>query len=145
MRPAWLFYFILVFIFFPVTFFTTPATGIDCSWNIALSLAHRYHLTFGRDIVFPHGPLGFLHARLPIALDAWVYLLFDAYLVASLVFALRTLFREHFTCGVVLFVALGIAFPQYEAREQWVFLFFIFDLFCFVRGVAGREGGVRVR
>jgi hypothetical protein len=52
----------------------TPEAGLDGSWQIALSLAARHRLSFGRDLVFTYGPLGFLaHPRLvtfPTALAA---------------------------------------------------------------------------
>jgi len=34
--------------------------GLDFSWILGLSMAHRDKLVFGRDIVFTHGPLGYL-------------------------------------------------------------------------------------
>lgn len=38
-----------------------PGSGLDESWNAALYLATHDGLTFGRDVVFTLGPLGFLY------------------------------------------------------------------------------------
>jgi hypothetical protein len=63
----------LVWMSWPVASLT-PEAGLDGSWQIALSLAARDRLSFGRDLVFSYGPLGFLaHPRLvtfPTALAA---------------------------------------------------------------------------
>ena len=39
-----------------------PGTGLDPSWQAALSMASRQSLDVGEDIVVPYGPLGFLTA-----------------------------------------------------------------------------------
>ena len=38
----------------------TPEPGMDPSWRAGLSMASHQSLTFGRDVVFSYGPLGFL-------------------------------------------------------------------------------------
>ncbi|HEX5431447.1 MAG TPA: hypothetical protein VFW83_05745, partial [Bryobacteraceae bacterium] len=37
------------------------APGLDPSWQAALTEAFLHHLQFGKDIVFTHGPWGFLN------------------------------------------------------------------------------------
>ena len=37
-----------------------PQYGLDPSWEAALHMALHYRITFGRDLVFTYGPLGFL-------------------------------------------------------------------------------------
>jgi len=53
-----LFFFVLLLV--PPSFYHQPGEGIDSSWNIALHLAYKYHLVFGKDFVFTYGPLGIL-------------------------------------------------------------------------------------
>ena len=42
-----------------------PDIGLDSSWAYALNLAHVQNLTFGRDVVFTFGPLGYLFYPVP--------------------------------------------------------------------------------
>ena len=50
-----------LFLFIAVPSATLPdGPGLDSSWRIGLNLAHAQHLTFGRDIIFTYGPLGYL-------------------------------------------------------------------------------------
>ena len=37
-----------------------PGHDIDPSWQVALHLAHQAHLSWGRDVLFSYGPLGFI-------------------------------------------------------------------------------------
>lgn len=43
-----------------------PSVGLDASWNAGLAMAIKEGLQFGRDVVFPYGPLGFLEGH-----DVW--------------------------------------------------------------------------
>lgn len=39
---------------------SNPTTGSDMSWVLAIAEAHAHGVRWGRDLVFPYGPLGFL-------------------------------------------------------------------------------------
>src|SRR3954469_22853519 len=78
----------LLFIAFPFLFVKVPGTGLDPSWNIAIHLALKYDLVFGKDFVFTYGPLGFLCTRLPIAVPAAVYVLFDIFFLFNFLYIL---------------------------------------------------------
>jgi hypothetical protein len=57
----------------------TPESGLDASWQLALHLSANQRFSFGRDIVFTYGPLGFLaHPRLVTAPTAAAALAFAA-------------------------------------------------------------------
>jgi hypothetical protein len=121
-----------LFLLFPPMFYENPESGLDNSWNLALQLAFKDHLVFGKDIVFTYGPLGILNYRLPIAVSKFGYLLFDGYFLATLFFVLRSIFKRHFSYGLAAFIFLCIMANQYGAMFQWFFLFFFFYLFSFV-------------
>ena len=72
-----------LFLVFPIHFYRPAAPGLDPSYIIAIHLAYKYHLLFGKDIVFTFGPLGFLNYRYPIAIPALIYLLFDIYFLTT--------------------------------------------------------------
>lgn len=128
-------YFLLVFflfLLFPPLFYEHPEAGLDNSWNIALHLAYKYHMVFGKDIMFTYGPLGILNSRLPISVSKFVYLLFDVYFVATLFFILRSIFKRYFSYGLAVFIFLCIMAGQYSGLYQWYFFFFFFYLFSFI-------------
>lgn len=62
--------------------------GLDPSWNIGVQLAIKSGLTFGEEIVFTYGPLGFLAIRLPIGVSVAQFLLFDLLVMAVLLWML---------------------------------------------------------
>lgn len=126
----------LLFIFFPFAFYFIPTPGLDHSWEIAIHLAWKGHLIFGKDFIFPYGPLAILVTRLPIAVNKYVYLLFDLYFLATLFFVLRNIFRKHFGVGVVLFIFLALIVTSYPLPDQSCFVFFLFYLFAFIKDPA---------
>ncbi len=134
-RPYLQFFFLLVFLFilWPPFFYNQPVPGLDTSWNIAIHLAYKYHLVFGKDFVFTYGPLGLLETRLPISVNFWVYLLFDVYFLTSFVLVLRSIFRDHFNAPSLLYLFVCIALATYRFQDQWFFLFFCYYLFYFLR------------
>ena len=127
---------LFLFLLIPGTFYQVPMKGLDPSYIIAVHLAYKYHLIFGKDIVFTFGPLGVLNYRFPIGVSRWVYLLFDIYFLGTTFFLLRHFFREGY--GSVLFFALGFLLALYEPAFQWYFLFFLFYLFAFIREPGGK-------
>jgi hypothetical protein len=107
--------------------------GLDSSWSIAIHLAYKYNLVFGEDFVFTYGPLGILHTRLPISINFFVYLLFDLYFLITAFFALKTIIKEHFSYGLIIFIFLSITTGMYESLDQWYFVFFLFNVFSFIK------------
>jgi hypothetical protein len=67
----------------------TVESGLDTSWQLALHLSADQRLSFGRDIVFTYGPLGFLaHPRLvtaPTAVTALVFAAFAQFSICAIV------------------------------------------------------------
>ena len=116
---------------FPFVFYKQPESGLDPSWNIALHLAIKYDLIFGKDFVFTYGPLGFLCTRLPIAVPKIVYILFDLFFLFNFLFVLHELFKREIKITTCLFLAATFVIVAYEATEQWYFFFYLFYLFSF--------------
>jgi len=93
--------------------------GLDPSWQLALRLAISDHLTFGRDVVFTYGPLGFLGYPVPtgglltalaFVASGTVYALLAAYAVHVL--RRMVALPEAFLGGLVVSRLFG---------ELWVF------------------------
>ncbi|MEO5356490.1 MAG: hypothetical protein H7844_04235 [Nitrospirae bacterium YQR-1] len=78
---------LLLFIILPKRLFyyqnltLQPWTGVDVSWQLALNLAVKMGLTFGKDIIFTHGPLGFLTTHVSTDIDFIIPLAFSILLV----------------------------------------------------------------
>ena len=129
----YLFITLFLFLLFPPAFYSVPTKGIDPSFDIAFHLAYKYHLVFGKDIVFTLGPLGILDSRLPISINLFVYLLFDLYFLGTLFLMLKDMFKRHFSIPVVVFIFLGILISPYDHPFQRYFLFFLYFLLAFIR------------
>ena len=81
--------------------FSVMGTGLDQSWVVALNeITHRY-MTFGKDIVFTYGPLGFVLVPLEHGSN----------LVHAVVFRLGLHVLWWISVGVLLFRVRGVAVP----------------------------------
>ena len=134
------YFFLLFFLFllFPGSFFQMPQAGQETSRDIAIHLARKQHLLFGRDILLPYGPLGVLNSRLPIAVNLLTYLFFDIYFLVTLYLLLRKVLAEHFHYGVIAFVFLAIGLTMRQGPEDWFFFFLLFYLFAFLHDPSKR-------
>jgi hypothetical protein len=77
----------------PKEIWNTPYINLDSSWQIALNLAIKQQLIWGKDIVFTYGPLGYLSTGLPVYTSAFLIGLFTLYISASGGFFLYILFK----------------------------------------------------
>ena len=73
------FVFLCLLITFPPVFFSEPDCNLDQSWRLAINIALKNNLIFGKDFVFTYGPLGFLSTRETYGLTAFHYLIFDLF------------------------------------------------------------------
>jgi hypothetical protein len=147
-----------LFLLFPPAYYYEPQGGLDPSYLIATHLAFKYNLIFGKDIVFPFGPLAILNDRFPIGINRWVYLLFDGYFGVSLFFLLKFIIRDgpgvpgnrpgvsekpprvsHQRPGLgpILFLLLSVGLALNEPLFQWYFVLFTFYLFWFLKDPSG--------
>lgn len=67
----------------PAAFFKDAGYSLDGAWVMALGYAARKGLTFGRDIVFTYGPLGFFSTRYAVGSAQALLLLADAFCFAG--------------------------------------------------------------
>lgn len=107
--------------------------GTDASYNIAVCLALKYKFVFGRDFVFPFGPLGILTDRFPISVNIWVYILFDLYFLCTLFFILKDIFKRHFNFTPVILLLLSVIIAIYDTPFQRYFWFFLYYLFAAIK------------
>lgn len=129
----YLFIVFFLFLLFPPFFYHVPVEGLDSSYNIAICLAFKYKLVFGKDFVFTFGPLGILGNRLPISVSMWVYLLSDLYFLGTLFIILRDVFKTNFGYWPVIYIFLCITVALYDAPFQRYFYFFLFYLFATIK------------
>lgn len=132
-KLQYLFVLLLLVFIFPPYFLNMPAEGLDMSWQIAIGLAHKYGLVFGRDFVFSYGPLGILDSRIPIAVSKYVYLGFDIYFLLSMLFAVRYIFRKHFSYVLVFLMGFAFILGNYQPADSFFFLLYLFYLFAFLK------------
>src|SRR6185295_7610727 len=74
---------LLAFALLPPWLYHNPDYGLDQSWVMALHLAIKNKLVFGKEFVFTYGPLGVFNTRLSIGVNEVVYILFDLFVVAN--------------------------------------------------------------
>ena len=125
---------LFTFLLLPGGFIHYPKAGIDSSWALALNMAYKYKLIFGRDFEFTYGPLGIIRTRMPLGVSWFFYLLFDVYILTTELLLLRRILKRHFNVLTVLFLFLVIYLCTYEEPGSWTFLLGLFYLLTMFRG-----------
>ncbi len=69
-------------------------TGLDSSWAIGLNMGHFERMSFGRDIIFTYGPLGYLIAPAFPQAEPWAAFAFPWALALATGYALWTLCKR---------------------------------------------------
>src|SRR5579863_2015234 len=128
----WLIPLVLVFLLIPYTFYYAPAPTIDYSWQMALHLAVKNHLIFGKDVVFTYGPLGILSYRMPIFVNKYDFLLADLYFFYILFVGFRGMIKRDLRYGPVIFLFAAVLVCQYMETDRWYFFLILFFLFSFL-------------
>jgi hypothetical protein len=106
--------------------FGKPAlTGLDPSWRAATHLAHVHDLDWGRDVVLPQGPLGFLAEPMLVAPGATYPLAVVAHagLLAAWVVALGLLLAPRTGAAVAWIIAAlmgGLVLAPLLRNDLWV-------------------------
>ena len=115
---------VITIVFWTIGFLTIPdlvllpKTGLDDSWRVGLIMAINSGLQFGKDIVFPLGPLGFVYQYVFGEFNTWlistVFNLFAHFLlIQTIVFVMKKLSAGVWDCvlmGITLMVALPVTF-----------------------------------
>ncbi|MEO1784782.1 hypothetical protein V4762_06870 [Thermodesulfobium sp. 4217-1] len=72
--------------------------GLDPSWQFAMNYAFEHGLTFGKDIIFTFGPLGFLAAPgpmyLPLIFANPIFIIINSYMILSFIFLVKLCSQE---------------------------------------------------
>jgi hypothetical protein len=102
---------VLTIFFIPEVFVYNPGFGRDPSWEIALHMAVKNKLLFGKDFIFTYGPLGFLYTRLSIGVFAYTYILFDLFILANTMYVIyNVLSRTKLALSIKVIIASMIVF-----------------------------------
>lgn len=114
---------VVVILFSTLPIFGSYVTiGVDSAYNLAINIAHYKDLQFGRDLLHPYGPMGFLLAPLPVGSNYEVASVFYFLLYLSLTLLMVTSVMESHDQMLtrVALVLLVYVFLEYE-------FMFIFD------------------
>lgn len=123
-----------VFLLFPGSFYFPAAKGVDGSGAIAIYLAIKNKLVFGKDLLTSFGPLAILRFRFPLIAGKWVYLAGDLYSLYILFTGFCLILRKHFHPGPVLFLFCCVVINQDAGMESWYFILLLIFLLFFIQG-----------
>ncbi len=126
-------------VFFPAMD-SVPAFDPDSSWKAGLVLAYGSGLSFGRDVVFTYGPLGFIGHPILWGTRSLLAIAAAILTVTGLVFAGSKLLREHVsTPAAALLAGLGVRLTwRYEPSIVTPLLFAL--IAATLHHVLGRTG-----
>lgn len=80
---------------------------IDHSWRLALNMAVKENLVWGRDFVFTYGPLGYLNTGFPEHVSKWSIVLFHLFIIVNGAWMVRHfLFRAEGKVGLAVAAVL---------------------------------------
>jgi hypothetical protein len=102
-----------------------PYNSPECSWLIGLNMAEVSGLQFGKDIVFPFGPLGFMYYPLYCEFNTWLLssaacLFTHCLLIYSIILLIKKLSISPIDC-VFWGIALMFALPQTSIEYKVLF------------------------
>lgn len=103
--------------------------GVDDSWAVALNYALTKNWTWGKDIVYTYGPLGFLATRVGMGISKWILLGFDLLMVANFFCVSRdflTKIPDRFLSVLLLISVTLLIRPLPFGGLVWLLLFFQF-------------------
>jgi hypothetical protein len=123
----------------------TPGTGLDPSWRIGLAMAFRDRMSWGDDLVFSYGPLGFLENPVNVSVPGlalallWTFLV-QAVLALTIILAARR--SLPWWVGVALAFLVGIL--GFDNREAVALIVFLWCAMAVAGDVGDRLGRVLV-
>lgn len=129
---AFIFTLFFLFILAPSTIFLSPITGVDGSWAMAINMAIEKDFTFGKDIIFTYGPLGFLSTRFPMYINKWHFIIFDLYMMINFAFIVFYILSNNKSISTYLLTFLTITLFGYIYSVDiviilvWIMFFMFF-------------------
>lgn len=103
--------------------------GLDVSWQMTLNYALKEKWVWGKDIVYTYGPLGFLSTRIGWGIPAWLFFVFDVFLVANFFFVFRDFLlgiQEKFIAILIVVVTTLLLGTNHGSDLSWVLTVFIY-------------------
>lgn len=103
--------------------------GLDVSWQMALNYANINNWTWGKDVVFTYGPLGFFATRVGWGVSKWWFLLFDLLVVINFFFLFKDFLKRSTSKFVGVFILIGVMLTMNTLHGTdlgWLLLVFIF-------------------
>ena len=125
-------YFILFFIaslIIPRHIFNTPSFGLDASWQIAINLAIKENLKFGKDFIFTYGPWGFLATSLPQFVSSYFIVPFFLYICFNATLFLLMLCKECKDVNDLIKYSVLILFFGWFLFQRDTITLYFFSLF----------------
>ena len=86
----------------PTAFFVQPGFGEEDSWRLALNKAFSDGWSFGDQVIWTYGPLGFLDARFPYGIPSFCYVCFDFLVVVLFLRLVLDVAKLEFDRGLAL-------------------------------------------
>ncbi|HEY1032647.1 MAG TPA: hypothetical protein VGD89_12800 [Flavipsychrobacter sp.] len=96
--------------------------GLDVSWQMTLNYALKEKWVWGKDIVYTYGPLGFLSTRIGWGIPAWLFFVFDVFLVANFFFVFRDFLlgiQEKFIAILIVVVTTLLLGTNHGSDLSW--------------------------
>lgn len=122
--------FTMPFVVYPTAVDKGPSwLGLDISWQMTLNHAVVKNWTWGKDIIYTYGPLGFLATRIGLGVSRWVYVLFDLFLIANFFFLFKDFILTAYNkalAAITILVFTLILSPFHGGDIGWVLLIFIY-------------------
>jgi hypothetical protein len=125
---------IVILLLLPEHIINLQPIGIDASWEIGLNIAFKNGLTFGRDIIFTYGPLGFLSTHNSSEIthgNLWI-LLFDLVLLGLIVYLINRSTKGNNSLVVYGLIYIAVYNLTY-AQSTWRLLIIV--LYFIIRGI----------
>ena len=132
----WTLFFIIVVYLIPKSVYVYPGVGIDSSFGLALNMAIKQGLVFGKDIVYTFGPLAYLSTARPNYVPDLLILLFYLFVCLNSIYIIYYFFRS--TKSKVeltfVFILLFISGHFLFLRDSITLYFFlIFHIFHYLK------------
>ncbi len=102
--------------------------GLDVSWKMALNYAFIKNWVWGKDIVYTYGPLAWLSTRTGLGIPAWLFALFDGFLIVNFYFVFIDVIKNNknkFLAMVILISIMLVVNQTLGSDLSWVMLFLI--------------------
>lgn len=138
----WVVFVFIILYLLPKDLFISPGADIDASWKIALNLAWKEGLIWGKDIIFTYGPLGFLSTKLPVYTSKVLIVLFSIFISANGIYFIHTIFKKISNTYDLIFMSCLFFFTgEFLFTGEFPFMYtaitlyfyFLFNAFLFLQ------------